>query len=206
LFKEFIMVEIIPEVLVLLAPGFEEVEALTPVDYLRRAGIELTTASLGSDNMTVGSHGIPVRADTTLKDLIKEKRLSASHWDAVILPGGMPGAANLAESQEISAFLKEMAGAEKWICAICAAPALVLAPLGILEGKKFTCFPGMEEKVSGAIWCDDRVVVDRKAPPSSGGIITSRGAGTAGEFAVAIISSLLHEADGKRIAEKVLLK
>ena len=200
------MLQIIPKALVLLATGFEEVEALTPVDYLRRAGIEVTTASLNNDRMVTGSHDIPVKADTTLKDLAKEGSFSPSHWDAVILPGGMPGASNLAASKETGAFLKEMVSADKLVCAICAAPALVLAPLGILGGKKFTCFPGMEEKVSGAKWCDDRVVVDGKPLPSRGGIITSRGAGTAGEFAITIISKLLHELDGKQIAEKVLLK
>ena len=200
------MVQMIPEALVLLAPGFEEVEALTPVDYLRRAGIEVTTASLDNDIMVTGSHNIKVKADIVFKDMLKDEMLSPFHWDAVILPGGIPGAPNIAASQEACVFIKEMANIDKWVCAICAAPALVLAPLGILEGKKFTCFPGMEEKVSGAKWCDDRVVIDGKPLPSRGGIITSRGAGTAGEFAVAIISKLLHELDGKKIAEKVLLK
>jgi 4-methyl-5(b-hydroxyethyl)-thiazole monophosphate biosynthesis len=198
------MVQMIPKVLVLLAQGFEEVEALTPVDYLRRADIDVVTAAVGDDIMVTGSHNIPVRADTCLKDLIKGNGLHPDNWDAVILPGGMPGAANLASSADTGAFLKDMAGKGKWVCAICAAPALVLAPLGLLEGKRFTCFPGMEEKVSGAQWCGDRVVVDGRPP--KGGFITSRGAGTAGEFAVAIISKLLHEAAGKTIAEKVLLQ
>ena len=199
------MVLLIPRALVLLATGFEEVEALTPVDYLRRAGIEVTTVALGNDRMVTGSHDIPVMADTTLKGLADEKLLTPVNWDAVILPGGMPGASNLAASEEAGAFIKEMAGEGKWVCAICAAPALALAPLGLLEGRKFTCFPGMEEKVSGAKWCDERVIVDANPLPSRGGIITSRGAGTAGEFAIAIISRLLHEGEGKKIAEKVLL-
>ena len=200
------MVQIVQKALVLLAQGFEEVEALSPVDYLRRAGIQVTTVAVGNDRMVTGSHDIPVKADTTLEDLIKTKKLQPSLWDAVILPGGMPGSSNLAASQESSAFLKEMAREGKWICAICAAPALVLAPLGLLDGRKFTCSPGFEEKVDGAIWSADRVVIDKSLPPERCGIITSRGAGTAGEFAVAIISTLLHEAEGEKIAQKVLLK
>ena len=197
------MEQIIKRALVLLAPGFEEVEALTPVDYLRRAGIEVTTAALGKDRMVAGSHGIAVMADAALDDLSKEQKLLPSNWEAVILPGGMPGASNLAASRETCDFLK--AAGNIWVCAICAAPALVLAPLGLLEGIKFTCFLGLEEKVSGAIWCEDRVVVVRRPNPQGGGIITSRGAGTAGEFAVAIITQLLDESIGKEIAKRVVL-
>ena len=200
------MVMIVPKVLVLLAQWFEEVEAVSPVDYLRRAGIEVVTAALDNNQMVTGSRDIPVKADTTLKCLAEEGKLSPSNWDAVILPGGLPGSNNLAASQETSALLKDMAAKDAWICAICAAPALVLAPLGLLEGRKFTCYPGLEEKVNGAAWCEDRVVIDKNPAPGRGGIITSRGAGSAGEFAIAIISKLLHESKGKEIADKVLLK
>ena len=198
------MVQMIPRALVLLAGGFEEVEALTPVDYLRRAGIEVITAALDDEAIVKGSHDIPVKADTTLKKLTDEKKLHPSLWDAVILPGGMPGSANLAASRETGAFIKIMAFEGKWVCAICAAPAVVLAPLGLLEGKMFTCSPGFEEKVKGGNWRTDRVVTDPNTP-GKGGVITSRGAGTAGEFAVEIISVLLTKAEGKKIAEKVLL-
>jgi 4-methyl-5(b-hydroxyethyl)-thiazole monophosphate biosynthesis len=200
------MVEIVQRALVFLAPGFEEVEALTPVDYLRRAGIEVITAALGKERLVTGSHDIPVMADTSLEDLVKEDKLHPSHWDAVILPGGMPGSANLGASGEIGVFLKDMAAEDKWVCAICAAPALVLAPLGLLEEREFTCFPGLEEKVTGAKWREDRVVVDINPSPKKGGIITSRGAGTAGDFSVAIISTLLDKVKGKEIGEKVLLR
>ena len=204
------MVQIVQTVLVFFAPGFEEVEALTPVDYLRRAGIDVITAALGKERLVTGSHDIPVMADTCLPDLVKEDKLDIFHWDGVILPGGMPGSSNLAASQEIGAFLKDMVREEKWVCAICAAPALVLAPLGLLEGREFTCFPGLEEKVTGAKWREDRVVVDINPKPkkgsAAGGLITSRGAGTAGEFSVAIISALLDKVKGKEIGEKVLLR
>ena len=185
-------------VIVLLAHGFEEVEAVTPIDYLLRAGIQLTIAAIGKDLTVKGSHGIQIMADTSLEKLSEEGKLSVSAWDAVVIPGGGAGTDNLAASAETGNFLREMAGAEKLICAICAAPARVLAPLGLLKGRKFTCYPGEEAKVTGAEWKQDRVVVD-------GNLITSRGAGTAGEFACAIIDKLAGAGEGKKIAEKVLL-
>jgi 4-methyl-5(b-hydroxyethyl)-thiazole monophosphate biosynthesis len=184
--------------IVLLADGFEEVEAITPIDYLRRAGVELTTAAIGKSTTVKGARGVPLNADTTLGELVKQGNAAASSWDAVIIPGGMPGAANLAASAETGTLLGEMAAAGKWVCAICASPAVVLAPLGLLSGKKFTCYPGMETRVRDGAWSEDRVVID-------GNIITSRGAGTADAFAVAIIGKLVGEAEGKKVAESVLL-
>ena len=184
------------KVIVLLAEGFEEVEAVTPIDYLRRAGIDLTVAAIGKSQAVKGSHGIEIKADTTL-DILR-KKLSVSAWDGVIVPGGLPGSDNLAASPEAREFLGEMGEAGKLICAICAAPARVLAPLGLLKGKKFTCYPGEEKKVACAIWSEDRVVID-------GSIITSRGAGSAGEFACAIIDKLTGAGEGEKIAEKVLI-
>jgi 4-methyl-5(b-hydroxyethyl)-thiazole monophosphate biosynthesis len=178
--------------LVLLAEGFEEVEAVTPVDYLRRAGIEVITAAVGQNITVKGARSVSLLADIFLTGL------KAGEYDAVVIPGGMPGAVNIEASGEAGAFIKEMAAEGKMVCAICASPAVVLAPLGLLAGKKFTCYPGMEAKVTGGIWLDERVVRD-------GNIITSRGAGTAGEFAVAIISTLLDETASKKIAEAVLL-
>lgn len=185
----------VKKAIVLLADGFEDVEAVTPVDYLRRAGVDVCTASV-SHNLTVTSRwgGIKLIADTTLFDIKAGQNL----WDAVIIPGGMPGAVNIASSKEAAVLIQEMAAAGKLICAICASPAVVLFPLGLIEGKKFTCYPGLEEQVSNAFWSDDRVVID-------GNIITSRGAGTAGQFAVAIIDQLLGFDAGKKIAETVLL-
>jgi 4-methyl-5(b-hydroxyethyl)-thiazole monophosphate biosynthesis len=177
---------------VLLAEGFEEVEAITPVDYLRRAGVEVTTAAVGKSLTVKGARGIQVCADAMLTEL------SGDTWDAVIVPGGMPGAANLAASEETAALLKDTAAAGKLVCAICASPAVVLSPLGLLEGKKFTCYPGMEEKVTKGKWTNGQVVTDDA-------IITSRGAGTAGLFATAIIRALLGESAAKKTADSVLL-
>jgi 4-methyl-5(b-hydroxyethyl)-thiazole monophosphate biosynthesis len=192
------------KVLVLLAEGFEEVETVTPIDYLRRAGIEVTVTAIG-DSLTVkGSRGVSFVADKTFADFtVQSAVLSADVWDAVVIPGGLNGANNLAACKKTGALLKAMSNAGKYVCAICASPALVLAPLGLLAGKKYTCYPGMEEKVSasaapGSKWCEDRVVVD-------GNIITSRAAGTTGEFAAAIISKLLDDAAARKVTDSVLL-
>jgi 4-methyl-5(b-hydroxyethyl)-thiazole monophosphate biosynthesis len=185
--------------IVLLAEGFEEVEAVTPIDYLRRAGVEVTTVSIGRAELVLGSHGIPVTADVVLSALERQGRADPANWDAVILPGGGKGAENLAASAGTGGFVDAMAREGKLVCAICAAPAVVLAPLGLLTGRDFTCFPGMEGRVSGASWKESRVVVD-------GSLVTSRGAGTAGEFAVAIIGKLLGDAAGERVAKSVLLQ
>ncbi|MCL2129041.1 MAG: DJ-1/PfpI family protein [Treponema sp.] len=194
------------KVIVLLAEGFEEVEAITPVDYLRRAGIDVTTAAIGiknGENTVKSARGIPVIADAAFSSLMEGGK--AGEWDGVVVPGGLPGSDNLAASADVGAFLVEMAGAGKLVSAICAAPARVLCPLGLLKGKNFTCYPGEEEKVlafgsssPGAAWREDRVVID-------GNLITSRSAGSAGEFACAIISYLLGKEEGEKIAQKVLL-
>ena len=191
--------------LVFLAEGFEEVEALTPVDYLRRSGVTVVTAAVTAEagGMVSGSHGIGVKSDASLASLEAEGGLKAGQWDAVICPGGLPGAANIAASSLAGRFIQEMFAAGKIVAAICAAPAMVLAPLGILSGKKYTCFPGMEKEVpesasKDARWSGERVVRD-------GSLITSRGAGTAGEFAVEIIAALVSKTAADALAEKVLM-
>ncbi|MDR2536596.1 MAG: DJ-1/PfpI family protein [Treponema sp.] len=186
------------KVLVFLAEGFEEVEAVTPIDYLRRAGIEVCTAGITGEQTVKGSHRIPVIPDTTIRDLSQQGRFNAASWDGVLLPGGIPGAPNLRDCKEVNSLLQDMAGAGKWVCAICASPAVVLAPLGLLKDRRFTCFPGLEEKVSGAKWSEERVVTD-------GTIITSRGAGTAALWAIEIIGKLLDEASAQKIAAQVLV-
>lgn len=193
------------QVIVLLTEGFEEVEAVTPIGYLRRLGIEVTIAAVGAksadgENLLIkSSRGIRVAADTTLETLAKTGKLDPASWDAVVVPGGLPGADNLASSAQTGAFLTAMSSAGKVVAAICASPARVLAPLGILTGKAFTCAPGEESKVpAGAEWKQDRVVVD-------GNIITSRSAGTAGEFACAVAAKLAGQAEAEKLAEKLLL-
>jgi 4-methyl-5(b-hydroxyethyl)-thiazole monophosphate biosynthesis len=183
-------------VIVFLADGFEEVEAITPIDYLRRAGIEVCTLAVGQDKTVTGAHGIKVLADAGLSELAKQGKTAA--WDGLLLPGGMPGASNLAASPEVGSLLKEAAQGGKWICAICASPAVVLAPLGLLKGRRFTCYPGMEKEVSDGEWSADPVVIHEN-------IITSCAAGTAALWATTIIGKLLGEGEAQRIASAVLL-
>jgi 4-methyl-5(b-hydroxyethyl)-thiazole monophosphate biosynthesis len=183
---------------VLLAEGFEEVEAVSPIDYMRRAGIEVQTVAVGGKKgaPVTGSHGIPIVPDLSLEDI------DPAGWDAVLLPGGMPGASNLAASSGAEALVKTMTAQGKLICAICASPALVLAPWGILTGKWFTCFPGMEQQAlqadPAARWREDPAVRD-------GNVITSRGAGTAAAWSLEIIKALLDPGAAQKIAAAVLL-
>ena len=159
---------------VLLAEGFEEVEAVTPIDFLRRAGIEVITAGITGKKVT-GSHGIPVVADATVDDLSPES------LSGVILPGVMPGSVNLHASEKVGSLVRQIHESGRLVAAICAAPARVLAPLGLLSGRKATCAPGEEGAFGADVrFSEERVVRD-------GEIITSRGAGTAAEFAEEII-------------------
>ncbi|MFA5259934.1 MAG: DJ-1 family glyoxalase III [Candidatus Omnitrophota bacterium] len=173
--------------LVILADGFEDIEATTPMDLLTRAGIQVTVAGLTSTHVKAAKSGLTIIVPTTL---------SAVHdnFDALILPGGMPGAENLANSSDLIARVRLMNQQKKIIAAICAAPALILTKAGILENKKATCFPGMENlfpesatHISSAVVRDDN-------------IITSRGAGTAFSFSLTIIEALLGKGPREKIA------
>lgn len=176
--------------LIILAEGFEEIEAVIPADVLRRAGVDVTTACLGVRSVT-GAHGIKIWADTVLKDY-------EDLPDAVIFPGGMPGSENLARSLDVKEMIKRMSSKKRLIAAICAAPALVLAPTGILNGRKATCYPRLEENFSSEVnFIEDDVIQD-------GNIITSRGPGTAFSFALKIVENLAGKAKSDIIAEQVL--
>ena len=178
--------------LVILAEGFEELEAIAPVDALRRAGVRVTLAGVNS-LIVKSSRGIGVQADALLKDI---KDLP----DAVILPGGLPGATNLAKSGEVADLVKKMNSSGKLVAAICAAPAAVLAPLGILDGKKATCYPGCETEFSSkTVFSQERVVKD-------GNVITSQGPGSALEFALAIVRELAGDEMAGLVRNKMLIK
>lgn len=177
--------------LIILADGFEEIEAITVIDILRRAGIEVITA--GINNIKVqGSHGITVIADKKLAGI-------KGDFDACALPGGMPGAANLASSENVNSLIKQMHKNGKIIAAICASPAIVLAPLGILQNKTAVCYPGMQENFSReTIYKEEAVVID-------GNIITSRGPATALLFALAIVEKLSGKETSEKIKKAVLI-
>lgn len=163
--------------LVLLAQGCEELEAVTIVDILRRADITVVTAGL-DDAPVVASRKTKLMPDTTLDDALKEE------FDMVVLPGGLPGADNLAADARVIGLLQEMAEAGKFTCAICAAPA-VLAKAGVLSGKRATCYPGFLDKLHlpDTTVAGDAVVRD-------GAVITSRGPGTAMDFALELVEAL----------------
>ena len=170
---------------ILLAEGFEEIEAVTPIDLLRRGGVEVTVIGV-SDREVTGAHGIPIRADAVLGDA------DTDSLDILVLPGGMPGSSNLAADDGVNMLVKQFAAQGKPIAAICAAPALVLAPLGVLDGKRATCYPAMKERAPGINFSDEGVVRD-------GTIITGQGAGKAAEFALAVLEAL----EGRETAEKI---
>ncbi|MBT3275702.1 MAG: DJ-1 family protein [Spirochaetales bacterium] len=161
--------------IVVLADGFEEVEAVTPIDFLRRADCDVTIAGL-KGGAVIGAHGIEIRTDRPIGEC-------GADFDAVVLPGGMPGAENLAASGEVIDLVKRIFKSGGLVSAICAAPAVVLAPNGFLDGKMATCYPGFETRFGDTEFSSDRVVRD-------GNVITSRGAGTAAEFAVEIVRYL----------------
>jgi protein deglycase len=167
----------VPRVLVPLAEGFEEIEAITVVDLLRRAGIEVRTASLAGTRVT-GSHGIVIEADTTLDAAM------ATDCDMVVLPGGMPGALHLKQDARVIALLRKCAEDGRYVAAICAAPQ-VLAHAGLLDGRRATSFPGFLDtgSAAGLELRHEPVVVD-------GRLVTSRGPGTAIEFSLALIELL----------------
>ena len=173
-------------VYVFLAEGFEEIEALTQVDLLRRAGIEVKTVSVTSEKEVCGSHGIKTVADCLISET------DCCDANMIILPGGMPGVTNLYGCEKLLGILKSHFNVGGKISAICAAP-LILGRLGILDGKMATCYPGFENELSGANYFDCPVVVD-------GNIITAKSAGAAIDFAAEIISSLLTD----EAADKVL--
>ena len=160
-------------IFVFLAEGFEEIEALTPVDVLRRAGLSVQTVSIMDEQMVTGAHGVPVLADTMFAEIQPEDA------EMILLPGGLPGATNLDAHDGLSRMILDFAATEKPLAAICAAP-LVLGNRGLLQGKRATCYPGFETYLQGAEYTAALVEKD-------GNIITGKGPGAAMEFAFDIV-------------------
>lgn len=162
-------------VLVPLAEGFEELEAVTIIDVLRRAGIDVVVASLAGNPVT-GAHGIRLSADTPLAALAEQE------FDMIALPGGMPGAEHLKKDVRIAEIVRRLHEKGKPVAAICAAP-MVLAAAGVLDGRRATSYPGFLKDAARSTVVGDAVVVDR-------GVITSRGPGTALDFALTLVAEL----------------
>ena len=175
-------------VVLFLADGFEEIEALCPLDLLRRAGVETVTVGLGKTDIR-GAHGITVQADT---DALPEGKL-----DMVILPGGMPGAAHLDASDTVTEALARAQAEGGTLAAICAAP-MVLGHRGYLVGKRAVCFPGFEEELTGAAIASDELVV------RDGNIITAKGMGVALEFGLALVAALRGEDTATQLRAAVM--
>ncbi len=175
---------------VLFADGFEEVEALTVVDLLRRAQIYVTTVSVTEEYIVHGAHGINIQTE----DLFEE--VNFADVDVVVLPGGMPGTLHLKEHEGVRRVVTDFAGSGKLVGAICAAPA-VLGDLGLLKGKRIACYPSVETEIQGAVIMKRPVVVD-------GNIVTSRGVGTAIDFALELIAVLMGKEKAVSIAQSIV--
>lgn len=179
-------------VYVYLADGFEEVEALTVIDILRRGGADVKSVSVTGDKTVHGTHGINVEADILFEDTAYDD------CEMIVLPGGMPGASNLQEHEGLRAKLIDFADSGRKISAICAAP-MVLGANNILKGKKATIYPGMEDRLVGAETVADGVVAD-------GNIITGQGPAFAMDFALAVLRTLKGDELTNEVAEDLLCK
>lgn len=177
------------KVCVFLADGFEEIEGLTVVDLLRRAGIETDMVSIMKRKEVTGSHNIMVMSDRIFEEL------DFAEYDMLVLPGGMPGTLNLGEHKGVVNQIMQFDAAGKMIGAICAAPS-ILGDNGILEGKKAVCYPGFETRLTGAIVTKEKVEVEQN-------IITSRGMGTANDFGLAIIEKLINQETAVKIKNSI---
>lgn len=176
-----------PTVLVILPEGFEEIEAVTPIDLLRRAGVEVTIAALTENFHVTGRSGIIVHADTTLA------QAGGKTYDLIFLPGG-PGTINLRTDPRVAALARQQADANRWVTAICAAPT-VLAAAGLLQGRRYTAHHSVAKELREII-ANERVVVD-------GNIITSRGAGTALDFGLMLVEKLVSKEKAAEIAAAI---
>ena len=179
-------------IFVFLATGFEEIEALTPVDVLRRAGLNVQTVSVMEEQTVSGAHGVPVLADKMFAEINPEDA------EMILLPGGLPGATNLNEHAGLSELILNFASAGKPLAAICAAP-LVFGNRGLLAGKKATCYPGFETYLQGAEYTANLVEVD-------GNFITGKGPGAALEFAFAIVEKYCGAAKVQELKQGMMIE
>ena len=185
------------KVLIAIAEGSEEVEFIAPIDLLRRAGATVTLAKVSispADAATPNvklNNGVVVIADSLIEPIINNP------WDMILIPGGFPGTTNLAESKILVERLKKQKAEGKWIAAICAAPALVLAPNGILDGEKATSYPSLQTKLPDQTMAKEHVVISHK-------IITSQAPGTAMAFALATVQALFGEAKAEELKKAMV--
>ncbi len=174
-----------------LADGFEEIEAITVVNVLRRADIPVKTVSITKGKSVRGAHDIPVTADLLYEEADYQK------CEMIVLPGGMPGTINLEKHEGLTSQLSSFAKEKKWLAAICAAPS-VLGKLSLLKGKRATSYPGFQDQMIGAEYMEDHVVIDGK-------VITSRGPGTAIEFSLNLVELLKNEQISETVRKGMLV-
>ena len=172
-----------------LAEGFEEMEAIVPIDILRRGEVDVQIVGVGEDIIT-GAHGISVYTDLTAQEITLDDTV-----EMIILPGGMPGTLNLEANKYVQAAIDFCAAKGKYIAAICAAPS-ILGHKGLLKGREAICFPGYESQLEGAVISEKPVVTD-------GNIITAKSAGTAREFGIELIKTLKGEGKARKIQDSL---
>ena len=189
-------------VIIMMADGLEECEALNVVDVLRRAGIDLKMVSINGKKHVDGSHGIGIDTDLDLSDLLPDGAEGAAaladKLDMVILPGGMPGTKHLGSDARLIGLIAEMDKREKWLAAICAAPT-VYAQAGLLTGRKATCYPALLDVLDehGADVSEEKVVID-------GHFVTSRGLGTAMSFGLTLIKVLISQEKAEEVRADIV--
>lgn len=177
-------------VIMVFAPGFEEVEALTCVDLLRRVGVTVKMVSLNGEKLVVGARNITVQMDEAFSEV------NHSETDAILLPGGLPGTTHLRNSESLKTFLIQMNADKRWIGAICAAPT-VLIDCHVADGKAVTSYPDFEGEFKNSVYRKESVVRD-------GNIITSRGVGTAIDFALEFVRVLVSEDAAEKLAAAIV--
>jgi 4-methyl-5(b-hydroxyethyl)-thiazole monophosphate biosynthesis len=181
------------KVYVFLADGFEEVEALIPIDVLRRGGADVTTVSVSDLPIVQSAHGVNIEADLMFE------QADFADADLLLLPGGMPGASNLYDHEGVCQAVMAQNAEGRRVAAICAAPAVVLGQLGLLNGHKATCYPGFEQMLDGADYTADLVTV-------SGNITTAEGPAAAFPFAYELLSQLADPETANQVAEGMRYK
>lgn len=182
----------------LLADGFEEVEALTAADIMKRAGIEVELVSVYQKAVVTGAHGFEIGTKLAFKSLEHYDAKAFGNADAVVLPGGQPGTTNLKKSAAVLEMIKEYAAKGKTVAAVCAAPT-VLALAGILEGREATCFPGCEKDMKGAKVISEAAVI-------SGNVVTGKSMGCAVDFGLAVVESLLGIDQAEKVEKDIYRK
>lgn len=174
-----------------LAPGFEEIEALTVVDVMRRAGMDIKTISITPELLVAGAHGVTVKADAQFSET------EFNHIEWLIIPGGLPGSEHLANYAPLTTLLKEHAAKDGKIAAICAAPAFVLGRIGLLDGRDCTGYPGTQKGIEKAQWHDAPVI-------ALDTLVTGNGPASALRFALAIVANSMGESQAQSIGSAML--